>query len=243
LWYTVHQWAIANGYTFANAGKEGHDGSAGASPTAAKYEPVTKVNWRDCMVWCNAYSEMAGLGPVYYTDSGYTTVLKASSNSGGSVNTTPGSYDNPYVNWNATGYRLPTEGEWQYAASYQDGSTWTPYNYASGATADYINAAACQAVANYTEPDPDETKNVGSYQTNQLGIHDMSGNVSEWCWDWNADWPVDAKTDYRGPGSGSYRFNRGGSWYDPAYSLQVGFRYYSYPGLEDDGFGLRLVRR
>ena len=64
LWNTVYTWANNNGYSFANAGKEGHDGTIGADPTAAKYEPVTAINWRDTIVWCNAYSEKSGRTPA-----------------------------------------------------------------------------------------------------------------------------------------------------------------------------------
>jgi hypothetical protein len=71
LWYEVKQWATdaargGNKYTFANAGREGHDGTAGALPSStctAKTEPVTGINWRDAIVWCNAYSEMDGKAP------------------------------------------------------------------------------------------------------------------------------------------------------------------------------------
>ncbi|MDR0997969.1 MAG: formylglycine-generating enzyme family protein, partial [Treponema sp.] len=80
LWYEVYQWATTSGgYTFANPGQEGHNGTAGAAPTeAGKTEPVTTISWRDAVVWCNAYSEKSGKEPVYYTDSGYTTVLRVS---------------------------------------------------------------------------------------------------------------------------------------------------------------------
>jgi len=54
LWYAVYHWAMRNGYDFANSGTEGNNGTAGAVPTIAKYEPVTTVNWRDTIVWCNA---------------------------------------------------------------------------------------------------------------------------------------------------------------------------------------------
>jgi uncharacterized repeat protein (TIGR02543 family) len=64
LWHEVYQWAAGNGYAFANAGREGNDGTGGAAPTAAKTEPVTYINWRDAIVWCNAYSEMDGKAPV-----------------------------------------------------------------------------------------------------------------------------------------------------------------------------------
>jgi uncharacterized repeat protein (TIGR02543 family) len=77
LWYSVYQWANENGYAFSNPGTEGNDGDAGTEPTAgAQHEPVTMINWRDAIVWCNAYSELQGFRPVYYTDSGYTSILK-----------------------------------------------------------------------------------------------------------------------------------------------------------------------
>ena len=134
LWYTVYIWAGNNGYTFQNAGKEGNNGTAGALTTTAKYEPVTYINWRDAIVWCNAYSEKSGLTAFYYSDVSYTAVIKDSTNGmyNNSINSTPGSFDYPYVNWSATGYRLPTEGEWQYAAGYIDASNWKAPNFASG---------------------------------------------------------------------------------------------------------------
>ena len=216
LWYAVYQWAVGNGYSFANAG-------AGSG-----YAPVTTVNWRDVIVWCNAYSQKSGLTPVYCSDPGLTTPIKNSTNGvyGSSINTTAGSFDNPYVNWNTNGYRLPTEGEWQYAASYIDGSSWTPYNYASGATADYNDATATRLVAWYYV-NCNGTQVVGGKTANALGIYDMSGNVWEWCWDWGGAYPG-TYTDYRGSASGSVRVIRGGGFYDDAEHMQVGFRYSNY---------------
>lgn len=245
LWYTVKTWALSNGYTFANAGLEGYDGVrvSGAAPTAAKYNPVTTVNWRDIIVWCNAYSQMSSLAPVYCTNAGYTTPIKTSTNSG-TINTAAGSEDNPYVSWSANGYRLPTEGEWQYAASYKDGSSWTPYSYASGATADYNDAAATGLVAWYTINSGIVTHDAGGKNANALGIYDMSGNVWEWCWDWYGTYPG-TSTDYKGPASGSYyRVLRGASFYGGAGNLQVGYRYnyFGLPYYASPNVGFRLVR-
>jgi formylglycine-generating enzyme required for sulfatase activity len=200
----VYQWAVANGYSFANAGAGSGD------------MPVIMVNWRDVIVWCNAYSQEAGLTPCYTYAS---AVIKDSTN--------VIACDNAVCAWTNNGYRLPSEGEYQYAASYIDGLSWTPYNYASGATADYTNAAATGLVAWYSA-NCSSTQAVGGKTANALGIYDMSGNVWEWCWDWYGTYPG-TSTDYRGPGSGSYRVIRGGIFYSFADSLQVGYRSYASP--------------
>jgi formylglycine-generating enzyme required for sulfatase activity len=241
LWYTVYQWAIVNGYTFAHAGTEGYAGTAGAAPTTAKYQPVTTISWRDAIVWCNAYSQKANLAPVYCSNSGFTTAIKISTSSS-TIDTTAGSVDNPYVNWSANGYRLPTEGEYQYAASYKDGTTWTPYNYASGATADYSDETATGLVAWYYANSGGVTHDVGGKTANALGIYDMSGNVFEWCWDWYGTYPTTASTNYTGPTSGSYRVIRGGSYVYDANSLQVGFRDGDIPYNTYDDNGFRFAR-
>ncbi len=252
LWYTVRQWAISNGYTFANAGKEGNDGTAGAVPTTAKYEPVTTVNWRDTIVWCNAYSEMSGLTPCYSYSS---TTIKDSQDTNATA------CDGAVCDWSANGYRLPSEGEWQYAASAKGA---TPYNYASGATTFYNDIADVtpangvvdgkdtnDAVAVYYQywngsswvsTGVTKTAEVGTKTANALGIQDMSGNVFEWSWDWYGSYPTVAQSDYKGVGSGSARINRGGSYSNFAVILPVGYRDFSYPFSESINVGFRIAR-
>ena len=229
LWYAVRQWAISNGYTFANAGIEGNWGTDGALPTAAKFQPVTTVSWRDCIVWCNAYSQMSLLTPCYTYSS---VVIKDSRDSN------PTACDNAVCNWSANGYRLPSEGEWQYVASNKGA---TPSNYASGATADYNNATECQRVAWYSANSSSMTHDVGTKAANALGLYDMSGNVWEWCWDWYGDYPG-TSTDYRGAGSGSYRIGRGGSCNSSSNTLRVGDRRHDYPYDGYNSYGFRIAR-
>jgi formylglycine-generating enzyme required for sulfatase activity len=223
LWYIVLHWAILPGhdYKFQNAGQEGRNGAAWA-PTDAKHQPVVWINWRDVIVWCNAYSELQGLIPCY-TYQG--VVIKDSRNANASA------CDNAVCNWENNGYRLPTEGEWQYSASYIDGSSWTPYNYASG------DNAACNTSANigdycwYITNSGMNTHDVGGKTANALGIYDMSGNVSEWCWDWIGLHPGFLTVDYRGATSGSTRAIRGGCYYAYAneVALEIGGRSYDRP--------------
>jgi formylglycine-generating enzyme required for sulfatase activity len=248
LWYAVRKWALGHGYFFAFEGIEGQDGHGGNPPVGNAYQPVTAFNWRDAIVFCNAYSEMTGLDPVYYTDREMTKVLRKSGggNEASAVDKTPGSSDNPFVKWDSDGYRLPTEGEWQYAASYIDGETWTPCDYASGAAADYTNSVETGKVAWYNDSNSSSalrsTEKVGTKAPNKFGIYDMSGNLHEYCWDWYAPYPKSPQTDYRGPETGMYRTMRGSTWSISAASIQIGCRcgFYTYRAVTL--IGIRLAR-
>ena len=209
LWYAVYQWAIhraTNPYTFGSCGKEGVDAGANdeaapttsAPPTTALVNggegrggqrPVTNVSWRDAIVWCNAYSELNGLTPVYYTDSDYTTPLRLCADSATYSVNTKGSQDCPYIkasmtgntemtNCTADGARLPTEAEWEFAARGGDQSS-TEWNYT------YAGSDTVTGVAWIKDSDS-LLHCVGKKNYNALGLYDMSGNNTEWCHDWNS---------------------------------------------------------
>ncbi|AIW89756.1 MULTISPECIES: formylglycine-generating enzyme family protein [unclassified Treponema] len=248
LWKEVYDWAVKaeNGYTFANVGVKGKDGSG------SEEEPVTKVSWRDCIVWCNAYTQKTNNAEsecVYRKSKTDTTVLKDA--------TDTAACDAAYADMSKKGFRLPTEAEWEYAARWQNESTnaekygnvWlTKLNSASGAK-DKWDTAETGEVAWYSGNADNETHPVGEKRSNALGLHDMSGNVWEWCFDRYDNNPTANDgayesggfvTDPQGAASGNFRVMRGGSWNVSAKDCVVGFRFFVVPGSSIGILGFRV---
>jgi formylglycine-generating enzyme required for sulfatase activity len=205
-WQAVYTFAISNGYTFTNSG----------SAKAAGH-PVQTVNWFDCVKWCNARSQQAGLTPVYYTDAAFTQVY-----TNGDDGTTV------FANWTASGYRLPTEAEWEKSARGGLIGRRFPWgNLISEGKANYLGATNTYSYdlgpsgTNYLglAGGYPYTTPAGSFQENVYGLYDMAGDVFQWCWDLYLAPPFPAGSPYlggvdpRGPGSGTNRrVERGGSW-------------------------------
>ena len=129
-------------------------------------------------------------------------------------------------------YRLPTEAEWEYAA--RGGNQSKGYKYSGSNTVGDVAWYAANSSSIHQ---------VGTKQANELGIYDMSGNVSEWCSDWYGSnyYSSSSQTNPTGPTSGSNRVLRGGSWDCNAQSCRVSNRYYYHPSDRYRMHGFRLV--
>jgi sulfatase modifying factor 1 len=191
-------------------------------PDSEHNHPVIHISWNDAAAYCDWLSEQVGLSKVY-TISG----------------------DKVTADWNAKGYRLPTEAEWEYAA--RGGGKAVLFgngkNVADPQEINFAGSADYKKDYSVAGEYRGKTVPVGSLNSpNALSLHDMSGNVWEWCWDWEAPYPGGSKNNYRGPASGSYRVLRGGSWSNDPQGVRVANRLNGAPGARYSDIGFRLSR-
>jgi formylglycine-generating enzyme required for sulfatase activity len=173
----------------------GADPAPATSGAPSGASPVTNVSWLDAIDICNAVSTRSGLTPAYTRDAESGEVT---------------------CDWDADGYRLPTEAEWQYACK----AGTEGYRY-----------GAIDDIAWYADNSGGEVRDVGGKAPNAWGLHDMLGNVWEWCWDL-----------YDEEVYGSYRIFRGGGWAESERGCGASVRRRSHPTFAIDDLGFRLAK-
>jgi|GEM_PF-2375409 len=173
----------------------------GSNPSQFKdsMRPVESINWYQAIVYCNKLSLKDGL-QICYTlpDGSDPSAAKKIPHTHSKI------WNDMRCDWTASGYRLPTEAEWEYAAKGGKSSQDYPYS----------GAEEIGNVAWYSGNSNKKTQIVGSKKPNELGIYDMTGNVSEWCWDWYSSsyYTQNDNENPRGTPTGYNRSNRGGTW-------------------------------
>jgi formylglycine-generating enzyme required for sulfatase activity len=225
-WEETYKWAQDHEYQF--------DGGMGEGDSPD--HPVQGLDWFDVVKYCNAKSEKEGLTPCYSVK--------------GVIYRKGEPLDSVQCDWNANGYRLPTEAEWEKAARgglagkrFPLGDTINPSqaNYQSDSHYSYDSSPKAKWDSPHREPG---TSPAVSHTANGYGLYDMAGNVPEWCWDFYLKdyYQASPAESPPGPITGISRVQRGGSWDRTAYYIRVACRSYNLPENGSMG-GFRCVRK
>ncbi len=181
---------------------------------SGRKNPVEQVRWSDAVKYCNARSRLEGFQPCYDLETWK-------------------------CDFNANGYRLPTEAEWEYACR---AGTKTSYSFGD-------DERKLRNFAWYKDSSGRRPRPVGQKLPNPWGIHDMHGNVWEWCNDfYQVDYYQESpKKNPKGPETGETKVLRGGGWSSDAEDCRSSYRYNENPGYSDvcfgyDIYGFRCVR-
>lgn len=189
--------------------------------------PITNIDWYEAISYCNWRSEQEGLTPVYSIQKNTPSPFNNNN------------YDRKKwtveVNWQANGYRLPTEAEWEYAARGQGKANKWAGTSNPDLLPQYANGKGAKDGFSALAP-------IDSLSPNEMGLHHMSGNAWEWCWDWYGSYALSSKYNPVGPTDGKYRILRGGSCKDDSTYLSTSYRGHSDPDYANQLGGIRLVR-
>ncbi len=198
--------------------------------------PANCVSWYRAISYCNKLSRKMGLTPVYKVEGVDFALI-----SHDEIPTTDNNlWNNATCDWNANGYRLPTEAEWEYAAKGGKEASRTKKVYAG--------SDSLEGVGWFRGNSFYQSRPVGQLAPNALGLYDMSGNVFEWCWDWYTEYSSSPLRNPRGATSGSAgeasRILRGGAFSSSNENCRIIDRFKSTPYLLEGAgsVGFRVAR-